>query len=82
VDNFIKSTTTFEEVDTIVTCAIIGAGLKNDGMQDVSGTVWDGLNNGEKLANKGFDGLWAPEAKATLSEMQDTFRAQRANRRT
>jgi hypothetical protein len=35
VDNFIKATTTFEEVDAIVTGAIIGAGQKNDGIQNI-----------------------------------------------
>jgi hypothetical protein len=80
VDNFIKSTTTFKEVDTIVQHAIIGAGHKNRG-----------AGIGEKPGFREYvvdtdrvnlEASMGPKANAKLSEVQNKFRAKRANHRT
>jgi hypothetical protein len=68
VDNFIKSTTTFEEVDEILKGAIVGAGNAEEFYLDSGSASFS-------------PAMRKPEAKAVLTNMQDKFRAQRANRR-
>jgi hypothetical protein len=77
VDNFIKSTTTFEEVDEILKGAIVGAGNAEKFYEPTTGPAALGFSPRQALE----DAMRKPEAKAVLTNMQDEFRAQRANRR-
>jgi hypothetical protein len=118
VDNFIKSTTTFEEVDAIVQGAIIGAGrgtAKDDNPNSRASLFYTGWGREEEervrrareerpgetveetyrivragpskvgRADEAIKDVLArtmgPQAKASLSEMQDKFRAKRAQKR-